>query len=335
MLAKAILYPRCIVKKRIGLFLAPFFEELFVIAPSESGAEKIALYSKDIPVDVKPLVPSPLGEDSEKFDSNIKALEIWAQQMGLGESGNFESFYSALANAPDQEVKEVMKAIKGEEDNEIKMATRIFLALSIDADIREDELEEEMELIEKKTKRLTQLVNDEESILEEKEAASKFVAPINRAKERLCAWAQFAFEEGDFIGDIWPVGESVVIKDHIDVAFEGLKKRSSNQIFEIVLPSKEFIKNNQDIFEKTRPIFKQILSRLDSKFNQDVLSEVIKLKDELQEYLLKGSKKQRGEAKLVLSYYEDTSLQSIINSACKLTEINKYILQTSYSFFVI
>ncbi len=244
MLAKAVLYPRCVVKKRIGLFLAPFFEELTILIPSESEIEKVSYYSKDLPIDIKPLVTSPLGDDVKRFDSSIKALESWGEQMGLGDSVNFETFYTALSNTTDQEVKEVMSAIKGKEEEEVKMAARIFLALSLEADLREDELEEEMELIEKKTKKLTQLVNEEEEILLERQPISRFIEPINRARERLTAWARFAFENGSLRG-VWPVGESVAVKDLVDATFEGIVKRAADsQVFEILLPSKEFIKEN-------------------------------------------------------------------------------------------
>ena len=260
---EAILYPRCFLKTKLGSFLSLFFKQIVILSPSELDSDKIK--SNDfghLSLSVIPWVASPLGDEAKELDAGIKALTSWGEQLGLGQSVTFETFYSALSSSQDEEVRSVMNALKGKDQEDIIMAARAFLSLSVEADKREDELDREIELVEKRAKHISQLVEDG-SLVDEKKGYY-FVEPLSKARERLRAWARL-FVSASHRPGAWPVGESIAIKDLLDAAYEGVSGgKIAQDIMTVYLPQDEELIKNDDLRFRSRGLFADLLEVLDS-----------------------------------------------------------------------
>ncbi|NPA94766.1 MAG: hypothetical protein GXO58_04990 [Thermodesulfobacteria bacterium] len=322
---KALLYPRCYLKRKTGDLLSPFFKELIVMAPSEKDKEKIeSITSKLISSEVKAWLPSPLGDKADELQAGISALTQWGEQLGLGERLSFETLYSAITASQDSEVQSIMDALKGHDQEDVLMAARAFLALSLEADKREDELEAEIEKVEERARRISQLVEDA-SLLPQNERPVFFIQPLSKARERLRAWVRLAFS-AEKLPQAWPVGESIIIKDMLDTAYESVTKgKIPKDLFTIYMPLDETLLRNEDLIYKARGIFKDLLrvlegtcSRSAEDFDSD--SEFKELVDALSSTLESKKWEQLGAPRLIFTFYEGAAWARLMVAAAKLSD---------------
>ncbi len=275
---EGILYPRCFLKTKLGAFLSFFFKQIVILSPSELDSDKIK--SNDfghLSLTVRPWVASPLGEEAKELDAGIKALTSWGEQLGLGQNVTFETYYSALSSSQDEEIKSVMNALKGKDHEDIIMAARAFLSLSVEADKREDELDREIELVEKRARHISELVED--STLVDNKRDYYFVEPIRKARERLRAWARL-FAIANSRPWAWPIGESIAIKDLLDAAYEGLSGgRIARDIVTLYLPQDEELLKNDDLRFRSRGLFADLLGILESGCKNGDLQDNEELKE--------------------------------------------------------
>ncbi len=323
---KALLYPRCYIKRRIGQLLGLFFKDLAVMAPSESEKAKIesvteALKSTEVTV----WIPQPLGEERAKdLEAGISALTKWGEQLGLGESVSFETFYSAINSSQDKEIRSVMDALKGRHDEDVLMASRAFLALSLEADKREDELEAEIEKVEEKAKTISRLVEDA-SLLPSGDRGIYYIQPLSKARERMRAWVRLAFSEKQ-LPSAWPVGESIAIKDLMDTAYESLSKgKVPIDIFSTYIPTDEALLQDEDLIFKVRGMFDDMLELVEdtcSSAIQDIgqNQEFKELAEGIAQSLESEKWEQTGAPRLVLTIYEGLSWKHIMAHAAKLDQ---------------
>ncbi len=341
--SKAIIYPRCIVKKRIGSFLSLFFKEILVLCPSEMDRDKVLdPYFKDFSLKITPWVPSPMGEAAKDLEAGIRALTSWGEQLGLGRNVSFETFYTALSSSQDEEVRSMMETFKGKNKKDLVTAARAFLALSLEADKREDELDVEIEKVEEQAQKISQLVEDS-SLLPEAERPFYFVKPVNKVRERLRAWARLAFSEGS-VPYAWPVGESIDVKDLMDSAYESLSGGvSALDVLDVYLPLEEKVLRDNNLIFKVRAIFSDILSLMtETCHRSSVLTandEFFDLAKDLAEALDSSRWEQIRGPRLVLSLYPGYSWQQVMTRAAKIKEdevnIAKDEKQICASFFII
>ncbi len=332
----AILYPRCMVKKKVGLLLAPFFEEIALLIPSRSDMSKVKWNYPEIPLKIKKILSLPVGYDPDEFSKGIEAMKRWGEQMGLGEQVTFETFYSALTSSQDDEIKNVIKAIKGKDEKDILTASRAFLSLSLETDIKEDELESEMESIDERTRRLSELV-EEASELGQKREQETFIEPLSKPRERLRAWIRLALKAKD-VFDFWPVGESIEIKDILDASYEKITRgKFSKDITDFRLPEKDRLKD-EDLIYRVRGLFSKLLDKLKDYRECDEKNPDKKLIHELSDEIksiLVGSDIDSGP-RLILTYYEGVSWSNlIVNALLKESPLDKEIKGGCISLFLV
>ena len=314
----AVLYPRCMIKKRVGLCLAPFFEEVALLMPSRADISKVKWNHPDIPLKIKKILSLPAGYDPDEFSKGIEALKMWGEQMGLGEKVNFETFYSALTSSQDEEIKKVFDAIRGRDERDILTASRAFLSLSLETDAKEDELESEMESIEERARRLSELVEDASELQHEK-GQGTFIEPLSKPRERLRAWIRLALKAKDVL-DCWPVGESIEIKDILDASYEKVTKgKFSTDIIDLRLPHKDRLED-EDLIHRVRALFSKMLDSLESlrecKYSGMDEKNVLRLSDEIKAIF--GPSNDDFGPRLIITYYEGVSwLNLIVNALLK------------------
>ncbi len=322
--SKAVLYPRCYLKRKVGAFLSLFFKEIVVLTPSELDKDKIDnSYFEEFSLKVSPWIPKPMGDAAEDLQSGIKALTTWGEQLGLGQSVSFETFYSALSSSQDEEVRKMMSALKGENKEDIITASRAFLALSLEADKREDELDAEIEKVDEQARRISQLVEDP-SLLPEQRDSFYYIEPVNKARERMKAWARLAFSESGVPKGAWPVGESIDVKDLMDSAFESLSVGGTVlDVLSVYIPLEEDVLKDENLIFKVRSIFSKILALLMDICDGPALTskdEFFDMSKALEEAL--DSKKWEAVKgpRLILSLYPGFSWQQIMAEAAKIKD---------------
>ena len=339
----AILYPSCFVKRKTGSFLAPFFKELEVIVPTEADGQKTdtSYFEDRYSLKVTPLTASENGQISEELEQGIRALTKWGEQIGLGQSVNFETFYSALSSSQDSEIQSVMQALKGGKKEDRLTAARAFLSLSVEADKREDDLESELERVEERAKRISRLVEDE-SMVSEAQESYYFVRPLNKARERMRAWARLALSEAKIPG-AWPVGESIAIKDLMDAAYESLSGgKTARDVMSLYIPAEEEKLSDKDLVFRSRGIFNDILDLIGDTCDDYSFRESLEFK-ELVHALAETLDSRRWEEvrgpRLVLSIYPGFSWKELVLKAAKIDkdefEIKEGQGKLCASFFIL
>ncbi len=319
---RALLYPRCFLKKKTGSFISLFFKELIVIVPSEADKEKKdAAYFHDFFLELHTILAGATGGvGPDELERGVRALTRWGEQLGLGQSVNFETFYSALSSSQDSEVSSVMQAFKGEKKEDKFLAAMAFLALSAEADKREDELELELEKVENRAKRISELV-EEESILPEKRESFYYIQPLNRARERMRAWARVALSERD-LPNAYPLGESIAVKDLMDAAFESLSGgKPVLDVFTFYIPLDEDIRRDRAMISKARAIFSEMLEALGDTCNHSPYKpsgEFLELSNALSATLDSNRWEKAQGPRIVLSIYPGFSWRQIMLAAANM-----------------
>ncbi len=341
--SKALIYPRCFVKKKIGSLLSLFFKEIMVLCPTEMDMDKIGgPYFKDFSLQITPWIPNPMGKEAAKdLEAGIKALTTWGEQLGLGQNVSFETIYSALSASQDSEVQAVMDALKGKNRQDLITAARAFLSLSLESDKREDELDTEIEKVEKQAQKISQLVEDS-TLLPEAEAPIYFVKSVSKARERLRAWVRLAFSRGS-VPVAWPIGESIDVKDLMDSAYESLSGGiSALDVLDVYLPLEEKVLRDENLIFKTRSIFSDILSLMTDTCHGPALTadkEFFDLSKALADAVDSPKWEQAKGPRLVLSLYPGYSWQQIMVQAAKVKEeeilLTEDETQICASFFIL
>ncbi len=341
--SKAILYPRCFVKRKTGSFMAPFFEELLVLSPTEADSTKIdtAHFENKYSLKVTSWIARENGKLSKELAQGIKALTEWGEQLGLGQSVSFETLYSALSSSQDSEMKSIMQALKGGKKEDRLTAALAFLSLSVEADKREDDLELELERVEERAKSISRLVEDE-TILPEAQESYYYVRPLNKARERMRAWARLALSENHIPG-AWPVGESIAVKDLVDAAYESLSGgKAVLDVMSVYIPAEEEKLSDRDLIFRSRTIFKAILALLQNTCADQSFKEEAEFK-ELVLALAESLDSKRWEEvrgpRLVLSLYPGFSWQELVLVAAKIDkkefELKEHQGKLCASFFIL
>ena len=235
--------------------------------------------------------------------------------MGLGERLTFETFYSAFTSGQDDEIKSVIKAIKGKDEGDLLIASMVFLSLSLETDIKEDELETEMESIDERAKRLSAIVEDAPGHGWER-SPETFIEPLSSPRERLRAWIRLALKAKDAL-DYWPVGESIEVKDILDASYERITNgRFSRDMIDFRLPGMDKLKDEGLIY-RIRDPFSRLLSALEGFRKCDEKNPDEKLIRELADEIT-GSLVGPGAGagpRLVLTYYEGVSWTRLVANA--------------------
>ncbi len=341
--SKTILYPRCFVKRKTGLFMAPFFEELVVLSPSEADSTKIdtALFEDKYALKVTPWIARENDMVSEELAQGIKALTEWGEQIGLGQSVSFETLYSALSSSQNSEMQSVIQALKGGKKEDRLTAALAFLSLSVEADKREDDLELELERVEERAKSISRLVEDE-TILPEAQESYYYVRPLNKAMERMKAWARLAFSEPHIPG-AWPVGETIAVKDLVDAAYESLSGgKTVLDVMSVYIPAEEEKLSDKDLIFRSRTIFKDILALLQNTCDDQSFKDGPEFK-ELVNALAESLDSRRWEEvrgpRLVLSIYPGFPWQELVLKAAKIDkeefELKEHQRKLCASFFIL
>ncbi len=322
----ALLYPASYLRYKTAVAASIFLEEVHVLAPSEDSIELVSEKDEINSMRVVPVVAAPLGEKLDDFKNGLKALETWGEQMGLGGNTGFETLYSALMGSQNEDIQGIIGAIKGGNKEDILMASRFFLRLSMDADQRMDQLDKELEQVEMDESRISQLVEGL-SVHSREASTTFFIEPLNKAKERLRAWIRTFFAGGK-VESSWPLGESISIKDIMDSAYESLSGgQPCVEVARFPMPFHPENSCDPNIPEKVRPAFSKLLDFLqeramDKPFEVDTHEELTNLIKEIQQTLESDCKtsKRKGAAHMVVTIYPGHSWQEVLLKAAGLTE---------------
>ena len=329
--ASALLYPACYLKSKSASAVSLFLDQIFVLAPSEDCIEMIAHGQEINFMKISPILPSPLGEKLDDFKNGLKALETWGEQVGLGGNTGFETLYSALKNSENEDIQGIIGAIKGGKKEDILMASHFFLRLSMDADKRMDELEKELERVEMDKSKITDLVEGLSLSSGGKTAGggTYFIEPLNKSRERLSAWTR-TFFAGDWQAEnVWPLGESISVKDLMDSAYESLSGGGSSQdVAAFSIPFQLARHCSKDVASDIRPMFSRLLDMLAELGKDSVetterkeISDAVK---EIQDSIAAKYESGHGEAvaHMVVTVYPGHSWQEVLAKAAQLTDLD-------------
>ncbi len=318
---RAFLYPSCYPRHRSASLASIFLAELLVLAPSEDSVEVMGQELEINSMRVKPVLASPLGDRLDDFKNGLKALEAWGEQLGLGGNTGFETLYSAIETSENEDIQGIIGAIRGGKKEDMIMASRVFLRLSMDADQRMDQLDRELERVEEDQDKISQLVEGLKEAEAGKGPRGCFIEPLNRPRERLKAWTRIFFS-GSSQESFWPLGESIAIKDLMDAAYESLSGgRAPLETAAIEIPFHTDSQCAQVGASEIRPLFAKLLeliSRERDASGQD--KEVSALSEDIQRAVEKncGTASHGCQARMVISLYPGHSWQDVLLKAAGL-----------------
>ena len=324
----ALLYPSCYLKYKAAAASSLFLGQVFVLAPSEDSVGLITEAQEVGSMRISPLPAHPLGDKLEDFKNGLKALEAWGEQVGLGGDIGFETLYSALQNSENEDIQGIIGAIKGSKKEDILMASRFFLRLSMEADRRMDMLEQELERVEKDESRISELVGGIKAEGGKQAAGACFIEPLNRPRERLRAWARTFFTGGS-AEECWPLGESIAVKDLMDSAYESLSGGGSPlDVVVFSLPPHPARLCREETASAVRPLFARLLEVLSGitgseltgiTGNDEVLSLIRDIQTAMETKCGAGSLE--GGARMAVTVYPDHSWQEVLLKAAGLSDI--------------
>lgn len=264
---KGLLYPVCFLKNKEAYCASIFLSEMTVVAPSEDSIDHICQKKEIDSMKISSIVPAPLGDKLEEFKNGLKALKKWGEQMDLGKTVGFETLYSSLSQKEHEDIQSIMSVIKGEDEKDLMMMSRLFLRLSIDTDRQMDDLEEELERVEGEASKISELVDGQESMAKTAESKVKnLIEPLDRARERLKAWARLLFaSESRYRFECWPVGVSISVKDLMDSAYESISKgKSCMELAQFSLPLNLKRVCQGEMPVRIKALFSQLLDQVSS-----------------------------------------------------------------------
>jgi hypothetical protein len=219
-----LLYPASYLSKVNGLRLAQFFRKLTLLAPTEDEPQLSPTPVSDH-MEVTVTVTAPLGDRLAWFNGIIKDWDAWAKDMGLGRGTPPETYLQSASLGRNESIGEIIDSLKGPAAEDPLLDARIFLRLAADLDRREDELSADLSELETQQGSLRAILQGfdpgEPTQSSSKRTGNAMILPMSRPKERLRAWARLWRE--DKIPGLWPVGESISIKDILDQAYEALE----------------------------------------------------------------------------------------------------------------
>ncbi len=318
---RALLYPACYPRHRSASLVSLFMEELLVLAPSEDSAEIIGQIDEINSMHITPFLPSPLGDRLEDFQNGLKALEAWGEQLGLGGNTGFETLYSAIETSENEAIQGIIGAIRGGGSKEdLLLASRVFLRLSIDADQRMDQLNRELERVEKDQNRISQLVEGLKDAGQAEGTRRCFIEPLNRARERLKTWTRLFFSAAESPQAFWPLGESITVKDLMDAAYESLTGgRAPLEPAALTVPVHLDEKCIGKAAEEIRHRFSGLLHMISA---QEDAADISSLTKDIQEALETncGPVSNDCQARIVVSMYPGYSWQDVLLKAAGLGE---------------
>ena len=321
-----LLYPTCYMKYRVASVASLFLEKVLVMVPSEENIN-VARDTEINSMKIRPLVISPLGEKLEDFQKGLKALEAWGKQMGLGRDTGFDTLYSALSGSENEDIHGIINAIKGGTHDDIIMASRVFLRLSLDTDQKMDDLDRELSKIGSKESIISGLVDGTEQEESATAGAGGFIEPLNKAEERLKAWTRIFFTGSALVDACCPMGESVSTKDLMDTAYETLTGGNSPvTAAEFSVPHSVLTEHCQDdITGKIRPVFATFLNRMNGLSGKEITEiakgrECTEMLREIQSFLESGSSAGDRAAVATMSVilYPEYSWQDVLLKAGNL-----------------
>jgi hypothetical protein len=343
----AFLYPACYLKSRAAAAISLFLDQILVLAPSEDSTEMVGPGQEISSMKISPMLPSSLGEKLGDFKNALKALETWGEQIGLGGNMGFETLYSALSSSGNEDIQGIIGAIKGGKKEDILMASRFFLRLSMDADQKMDEMERELERVEMDKNRISEIIEGLSSSGKETAGGSTyFLEPLNRSRERLRAWTRTFFAGEGQAEKSWPLGESISVKDLMDSAYESLSGgRSPLEVADFSIPFHPAKLCREDAVSDIRPLFSRLLEMLAGKTGKDAAEttgsqEITDVVRDIQNTIDVNCRSDNGEgsASMVVTVYPGCSWQEVLFKASQVTDIdiNKSPTRTIWgSLFVV
>ena len=328
--ASAFLYPACYMKSKSAAAVSLFLDQIFVVAPSEDSTEMVGPGLEINSMKISPILPSSLGDKLNDFKNALKALETWGEQVGLGGNMGFETLYSALSSSGNEDIQGIIGAIKGGKKEDILMASRFFLRLSMDADQRMDEMERELERVETDRSRISELVKGLSSRGQETSGGGTyFIEPLDRSRERLRAWTRTFFAGEGQVVNSWPLGESMSVKDLMDSAYESLSEgRSPLEAAAFSIPFHPEELCRAEAAADIRPLFSRLLEMLSEKHGKDAAEttgeqEIEDVVKDLQNTIDADCSSDVGEgsARLLITIYPGYSWQEVLLKAAQVTDI--------------
>ncbi len=222
----ALLFPTSYLKRGMARRLAMVFSSVICLTPTEDQELSPCAGQFTGMPEVRCITPIPLGDkDLERFKRFLKDMEEWASQVGVGTDLSAQTLISALQMGKAESMQELIGTIKGEKEDDVLLTARLFLQLALEFDRKEDELGAELEEVSRKTDMLAALVGVQSDIAISGDQV-QYIRPLDRAKERMKAWAILAGRYTDEDLGCWPVGESVSVKDLVDEAYGALEDKA-------------------------------------------------------------------------------------------------------------
>ncbi|GEM_PF-6264775 len=338
------LYPVCYAKLRTRALLAPFCNKVQVLAAS-SGLPVTLQEEESLKKDgqgdgwgslfhhlagVQPFVPEIFTpEQEEEFQKTFKGLRSWGDQMRIEK--DFDIYYQRemTAGTSAEEIQELASRIKGGREQDTLFDARLFLTLSQEADMQQDQVDMELFHVDMEAGRLRELVDGDENMAGYLAAGllPQMMTPLPRARERLRAWAILACASGiAFEADgavCLPLGESIAVKDLMDMAYESMSGKSGLDIIELPLSIKQ--RDLEAIPEDVREMFTRVLDKMGKAGAMDANSATALLDDEdiraLREWAGARIRSGAADARLVVTIYPDQGFRNVLIHAAGLERL--------------
>ena len=336
-----LLYPTCYLRQDTMLRLAQVFSKLTLLIPTED-TQKISPYhpSSNCPMEIEAIAPAPLGERLEWFTGLINNWESWAKQMGLGQKIPASTLMSAAAGKEREEsIQTILNTLKkSTEATDPFLNAQIFLQLALDLDRQEDELHTDLGKLAVQEDRLKLILQGPGKLTDSPRPIeySPMIVPLVMAKERLKAWTMLWQKFTD--KRLWPIGESIALKDLIDSAYGTLQPSAFPiDLLELALPLDPNIRSEEsdEISNMLTVLVDAIPNATIHDMNKD--EKIQELAREIEEKWEEATKDQITGPKLTLTLYPQETWSEVLSKATNLNLGNDQVdpLTTNgWSFFL-
>jgi hypothetical protein len=332
-----LLYPASYLRRNTMLRLDQVFSKLTLLSPTEDI--NLPPPSIGCSMEIEATAPAPLEDRLGWFTDLISNWKSWAENMGLGEKITASTLIRAAAGE-EESLQGILNTLKGTELPDPLMDARIFLQLSLDLDRRNDELQTDLNKLAIHEDKLKSILQEPweltDSLGSPKVPHSPVIEPLLMAKERVRAWA-LLWQKYTGKGS-WPIGESIIVKDLVDGAYEALQPREAPvDLLNMVLPLDPKIKPGES--DKISNGLASLINAISDATMQNIREngEIQELSKDVQESWNKANRNQIPGPTLNLTLYPERTWNEVLLKAAGL-ELEKKgqdsTTTTGWSFFL-
>jgi hypothetical protein len=285
-------------------------------------------YYEEYPLAVRCVTPAPLGRRLDGFNSLVRDVKVWASQLGAGESLHFDNIMALVEQQQASEsVQEIMHDIKGRKEGRILAVSRLFLRLSIENDMRQQELDRELQSVRDAGQLITEILGGENEpdladshILDNVSCLLEESLPeLGMVRQRIRSWTAISSKYEDRPLNAIPLGTGMGVKDRMDIAFESIAGKDAIpvELLELHLPlcTREVLSVFDSSFQEIWDNFIEVAVRGPWHTSEIELAA----KKVQRAWNRRVEKKQKGRRILYLTSYSGVSYMQVLKKAAGLS----------------